>query len=397
VASAADGAGAVLVLNAGSSSLKLALFEPGSAGADPLLLLRGQIEGIGREPAFRLAGTAPSWARPPGDGRVDAIATHQDAIDLLLDWLGDGPALRAAGHRVVHGGARYAEPQRITPELLDSLRRLVPLAPHHQPHNLAAIEAVGRRLPALPQVACFDTAFHAGQPAEAVRFGLPRALHDQGLRRYGFHGLSYEYVVGALPRVSGAPLPRRLTIAHLGNGASLAAVRDGTGCATTMGFSTLDGLIMGTRCGALDPGVILHLLREGHDLASLTALLYDRSGLLGVSGLSADMRSLTESDAPEAAEAVALFCYRIARELGSLAAALEGLDALVFTGGIGEHAPAVRAAVCARAAWLGVHLDEAANRRGGPLITTADSKVAAWVVPTNEELVIARHCEQLIG
>ncbi len=387
----------LLVLNAGSSSLKFALYEaPGDTRADPALSLRGQIEGIGRGARFDLApageGDGPA---PPREAEIAGIADHDGALSVLLDWL-EGTAgatqLVAAGHRVVHGGPANRGHCRVTPALLEELAGYAPLAPHHQPHNVAAIRAVAARRPGLAQVACFDTAFHAGQPAAAARLPLPRDYWNKGLRRYGFHGLSYEYVTGALPAVSGAPLPSRLVIAHLGNGASLAAVQDGQGIATTMGFSTLDGLVMGTRCGSLDPGVLLHLMREeGLGEPELSDLLYNRSGLLGVSGLSADMRALLESDDPAAAEAVELFCYRIVRELGSLAAALGGLDALVFTAGIGAHAAEVRCRVCSASAWLGIAVDEAANMRHGPRISAAASPVAVWVLPTDEELVIARH------
>ena len=392
---------ALLILNAGSSSLKFAIYETGRAGADPALLLRGQIEGIGRRPRFSLADRPPApFAAAPEDSAAASIADHAGALDLLLDWLaaaGGSLRLVAAGHRVVHGGTTHAAPARVTPALIEALAALGPLAPHHQPHNVAAIRALADRLPTLPQVACFDTAFHAAQPAVARRFALPRDLWRRGLVRYGFHGLSYEYVVGALAAQAGA-LPARLLVAHLGNGASLCAVKDGTSLATTMGFSTLDGLVMGTRSGALDPGVLLYLLREeGLDEAALTDLLYNRSGLLGVSGESADMRTLLASGSTAAAEAVELFCYRILREAGSLVAALEGLDALVFTGGIGEHAAAVRAAVCRGLSWLGLSLDESANERHGPPIARPDSQVAAWVIPTNEELVIARHTLASLG
>ena len=389
---------AILVLNAGSSSLKFALFETAAAtDADPALRLRGEIEGIGRSARFDLesgaAGTAPGPLPPEED--IAGITDHDGALAVLLDWLDRAVAtsrLVAAGHRVVHGGPENRGHARVTPALLDELAGYEPLAPHHQPHNVAAIRVVAERRPGLPQVACFDTAFHAGQPRAAVRLSLPREFWDKGLRRYGFHGLSYEYVTGALPDVSGDELPARLVIAHLGNGASLCAVRNGRGVATTMGFSTLDGLVMGTRCGAIDPGALLYLMREeGLDEPTLTDLLYNRSGLLGVSGLSADMRTLLANDAPAAAEAVELFCYRIVREVGSLAAALGGIDALVFTAGIGARAAEVRRRVCTDSSWLGIALDEAANVRQGPRISTAASVVSVWVLPTDEELVIARH------
>lgn len=396
---------AILVLNAGSSSLKFALFE--AAGAEPAEILSGQIEGIGRRPRFIIAsGTAThstATHTPAAPAGLATIADHDGAIDLLLDWLADaaeGAEVIAAGHRVVHGGARFTEAVRITPEVLAALTELAPLAPHHQPHNLTAIRALAARQPKLAQVACFDTAFHASQPEVATTLALPAELRAKGLRGYGFHGLSYEYIAGALPalyQARGLTPPGKVVAAHLGNGASLCAMQDGESRATTMGFSTLDGLVMGSRSGALDPGVILYLLREeGLNLEQLTELLYNRAGLLGLSGISADMRELLASEAPGAKLAVRVFCYRLKREIGSLAAALGGLDALVFTGGIGARATAIRAEVCRGAAWLGVELDPAANDAGGPCITTAASRVQAWVMPTNEELVIARHTAALL-
>jgi len=275
----------------------------------------------------------------------------------------------------------------------------VPLAPLHQPHNLAAVAAVAARHPQLPQVACFDTAFHHTQPAVATRFALPRHLSEEGVRRYGFHGLSYEYIAAALPRYLGAaPARGRVIVAHLGAGASLCALRDGCSVATTMSFTPLDGVPMGCRCGALDPGVVLYLLQEkGLSAAAVAALLYHESGLLGVSGLSDDMRTLLASELPAAREAVELFVYRIGREIGSLAAALGGLDALVYTAGIGEHAPQIRARVAAAAAWLGLELDPAANAAGGPRLATPRSRVSAWVIPTDEDLMIARHTWDLLA
>jgi len=390
---------AILVLNAGSSSIKFALFGLPLAGD---ARLRGQIEGIGRRPRFLLRDGSAAEAAPPPDVALDAVGDHAAALDLLLDWLpraAAGAEVVAAGHRVVHGGTRFTAPLRVTPAAVAALAALGPLAPHHQPHNVAAIRALAARRPDLPQVACFDTAFHATQPAEATTLPLPAELRAKGLRRYGFHGLSYEYVSGALAEATApGPAPTRAVIAHLGNGASLCAVKDGLSVATTMGFSTLDGLIMGTRCGSLDPGVLLHLMTaEGYDAAALTELLYDRSGLLALSGESADMRRLLASERPEAREAVAIYCYRIVREIGALAAALGGFDAVVFTGGIGEHAAPVRDAVCRGCAWLGLALDAEANARGGPRLSAPDSRVAAWVVPTNEELVIARHTAAAVG
>jgi acetate kinase len=297
----------------------------------------------------------------------------------------------------VHGGSRYATAVRVDDEVIANLEALVPLAPLHQPHHLAALRAIAERHPALPQVACFDTAFHHGQPAIATQFALPRDIAQQGVKRYGFHGLSYEYIASALPRYDECAAHGKTVVLHLGNGASMAALDQGRSIASTMGFTALEGLPMGTRTGSLDPGVLLWLMDEHKmDARAIENLLYHRSGLLGVSGISSDMRTLLESDDPAAANAVDLFCYRISRELGSLVAALGGLDAIVFTAGIGEHAPPVRERVCRAAAWLGISLDAAANARHGPRISTADSPVAAWVIPTNEELMIATHTLDLL-
>ncbi|MEZ5831361.1 MAG: acetate/propionate family kinase [Dongiaceae bacterium] len=386
----------ILVLNAGSSSLKFATFSVARDGV-PALELRGQLAGIGQgEPKLTVTDEYGNRARW---GKAERIASHEQAVQLLIDrlqmserpgdWLG-------AGHRVVHGGARFSAPERVTPEIVTALKALIPLAPLHQPHNVAPVEALHKLLPGLPQVTCFDTAFHAGQPEIAMRFALPEKYWQAGLRRYGFHGLSYEAILHALPRIAGK-VPARLIVAHLGNGASMAAIRDGACVATTMGFSTLDGLVMGTRPGAIDPGVLLHLLSEGMSREALEQLLYHDSGVRGVSGLTADMKTLLESGDPQAKLAIGLYCYRIKRELGSLTAALGGLDALVFTGGVGENAAAIRAQVCTDAAWLGVELDEDTNRRSGPLISASGSRVAAWVVPTDEELTIARHTQRLLS
>lgn len=383
----------ILTLNAGSSSLKFAAY---AAERVPRLELKGQLSGIGQGEAklsvVDASGRSLDW------GKTTALAHHGDALKLLTarleiaarpqDWLG-------AGHRVVHGGTRFSAPVRVDNAILGELGALIPLAPLHQPHNVAPIEALRAALPDLPQVACFDTAFHASQPEVAVRFPLPEKYWQAGLRRYGFHGLSYEAILYALPDVVGG-MPERLVVAHLGNGASMAAIRDGKCVATTMGFSTLDGLVMGTRPGAIDPGVLLHLLRDGMTREALERLLYHESGVKGVSGLTADMKTLLASADPKARLAVDLYCYRIARELGSLAAALGGVDALVFTGGVGENAAAIRARVCADAAWLGLRLDEDVNASGGPRISTAASTVSAWIVPTDEELTIARHTQRLL-
>ncbi|MBX9582386.1 MAG: acetate/propionate family kinase [Gemmataceae bacterium] len=388
---------AVLVLNAGSSSLKFSAFPAGGGDAAPLA--RGRVEGIGTAPRFVLRA-ADGVAIEEGPARVGPI-DHAGALELVLKWVrnltGDRQ-LVAVGHRVVHGGLTFTGPVRIDDAVLAELDRLVPLAPLHQPHNLAAVRAVAGRMPELPQVACFDTAFHRTQPEVAGRFGLPRRFADEGVRRYGFHGLSYEYVASVLPRHDARAAAGRTIVAHLGNGASLCAMLGGRSVATTMSFTPADGLVMSTRCGSLDPGVLLYLMaRHGMDGPALQHLIYHESGLLGVSGLSGDMRTLLDGTDPRAAEAVELFVYRVGREVGSLAAALGGLDALVFTGGIGENAPAIRASVCRAAAWLGVELDEAANESGGPRISRAGSGVAAWVLPTDEERMIAAHTRRVLG
>lgn len=391
---------AVLVLNAGSSSLKFALF-----GIEPLLAevptLWGQIEGIGAAPELSARTAAGERFKETIAVAGGQTEQHRESLNHLLGWLSShNPDLDivAAGHRVVHGGERYSAPVRLDEAVLAELDRFVPLAPLHQPHNLRAVRAVASLMPDVPQVACFDTAFHRSQPPLAQAFALPRSLSAEGIKRYGFHGLSYDYVARQLPEVIGERAKGAVVIAHLGNGASMCALRDGKSVASTMGFTAVEGLMMGTRTGSLDPGVLLYLMEQkGMDAGSLTRLLYKESGLLGVSGISQDMRTLLTSSAPEAAEAVDLFCYRIARELGSLAAAAGGLDALVFTGGIGEHASPVRAKVAALSAWLGLSIDPAANTEGRTRIDTADSRVAVAVVPTNEEAMIARYTMEALN
>jgi acetate kinase len=379
----------VLVLNAGSSSIKFSTFAV--EGRDLVLRHRGAIDGIGSDPRFF---ALDADGRRVADERVGG-GEHEDVLPGLLGWIAretDRSRVVGVGHRVVHGGERFAAPVLVDAAILDQLEKLVPLAPLHQPHSLAAIRAIGRVQPEVVQVACFDTAFHRTQAPIAQLYALPRHLSAAGIKRYGFHGLSYEYIASVLPGIAGDAARGRVVVAHLGNGCSMCAMRNGTSVATTMGFTALEGLPMGTRCGTIDPGVILHLLTERRmSVDDVTDVLYHRSGLLGVSDIGNDMRALLASPAPEAAEAVALFVYRVGRELGSLAAALGGIDALVFTAGIGEHAAAVRARVCDDAAWLGVHLDAAANLAHGPRISTADSPVSVWVIPTDEELMIARH------
>ncbi len=389
-----DGAaGAILVLNAGSSSIKFSLFPATRRPERNGLFCEGACQGIGHR--IHLAATDGAGAPLTSDDLPQA-ATHQDALTSILSWLASrfpDNSLVAAGHRVVHGGGRYSEPVVIDEEVTVELRRLIPLAPLHQPHPLTAIETLSKLHPDLPQVACFDTAFHHAQPRVATTFALPRKLTQEGIRRYGFHGLSYEYIASVLPEVIGLQQAQgRVVVAHLGNGASMCALKAGRSVATTMGFTALDGLPMSRRCGSLDPGVLLYLMSEkGMSAQAISDLLYNASGLLGVSGISDDMKSLLESDQAGAAEAIELFVYRICRELGSLAAALGGLDAVIFTAGIGEHAPEIRRRVCEQAAWLGLELDEDANAAGGPRITRPASRVSAWVIPTDEDLMIARH------
>jgi acetate kinase len=387
----------ILVINAGSSSVKFSLLGL-RPGAELTLVYRGAIEDIGANPEFTVTdGSGESIVNeslPDGAGQ-------EAALRKLLGWMHDHDdtlTIRAAGHRVVHGGARFVAPVLIDAPVMGELERLIPLAPLHQPHNLAPIKALGKIMDGLPQVACFDTAFHRTQPAVARAFALPRELTEAGIERYGFHGLSYEYIAGVLPDFAGAAAGRRVVVAHLGNGASLCAMREGRSVATTMAFTALDGVPMGTRPGAIDPGVILYLMQErGLTVDAVSDLLYHRSGLLGMSGLSGDMRELLASDAAGAERAIAVFVYRIGREVGSLAAALGGLDVLVFTAGVGQHAAPIRARVCRAAEWLGLRVDEAANVTGGPRISRPDSAVSVWVIPTDEELMIARHTRAVIG
>ena len=380
--------GAILVLNAGSSSIKFSVFS-----ADLVPGPHGQVEGIGTAPRLVVSGQPDVVQQPT------ATTDHAGAIRIIHDWLVAHHAgeheLAAVGHRVVHDGMIFDQPVRIDAAVLKGIEELVPLAPLHQPPAVAGIRAMSEAAPALPQYACFDTSFHRGQPALAQLFALPRRWTDEGVRRYGFHGISYEYIASVLPPEIAAG---RVVVAHLGNGASMCAMQAGKSVATTMAFTALDGLVMGTRSGAIDPGVLLYLLQQhGMTASELEDLLYNRSGLLGVSGISSDLRTLLASDRAEAKQAIELFCYRAARELGSLVAALGGLDGLVFTGGIGEHADVVRAAVVGQSGWLGLTLDEDANGRHGPRISPSGVGPSAWVIPTDENLMIARHVRALRG
>lgn len=383
----------ILVINAGSSSLKFALLR----GEWPCY--KGLIDGLGHGSC----GVARAMVRD-GHGQLlhkgSIVAQdHSEALDWLFVWLdGAKETPHAVGHRVVHGGDELIEPVIVDAGVMARIEALIPLAPLHQAHNLAPMRVIADRFPDLPQVACFDTAFHASLPRLERLLALPRIYAEKSIRRYGFHGLSYEYIASRLPAVDPKAAWGQTVVCHLGNGASMCALQAARSIATTMSFSTLDGLPMGTRCGALDPGVLLHLLdHEGLTPRELTELLYHRSGLLGLSGLSADMRELLASTDPKAIEAVDYFCYRIARELGSLTAVLGGLDALVFTGGIGEHAAPVRANVCARSRWLGVVLNTEANERGDEQLHDPASAVAIYRIPTDEEAVIARHVTRLLA
>jgi acetate kinase len=389
---------AIAVLNAGSSSLKFSLFVQAGDGLE--LFVRGQVEALQTAPSFVAKSARGETIASHRWGEGTQLG-HDGALEHIVAFLQDqaqGLRLLGVGHRVVHGGLKYAQPVRMDLAVVKDLEQFIPLAPLHQPHNLTPIRLMLERQPGLPQVACFDTAFHRVQPELAQMFALPKELHDEGVRRYGFHGLSYEYIASTLPQLDPVAAAGRTVVLHLGNGASMCALSAGKSMASTMGFTAVDGLPMGTRCGALDPGVILYLMdQRGLDARAIEKLIYNQSGLLGVSGVSSDMRTLLASREARAALAVDLYVYRIGRELGSLAAALGGLDAIVFTGGIGENSAEIRARVCHGAAWLGVNLDEPANQAGGPRISPTGSPTAAWVLPTNEELMIARHTQRLLG
>ena len=389
--------GAILTLNAGSSSLKFALFR----AASPLsAMLRGEVSDLFSAPHLIAQDSEGNvlidrqW-QDSGDGGVSVILrTMLEFIDVHAGH--DG--LVAVGHRVVHGGADHIAPERVTPALLQSLTAIIALDPIHMPHNLALIHAIDVARPKLVQIACFDTAFHRSLPPVAQRFALPRTISDAGVRRYGFHGLSYEYIAGQLRDEAPVLARGRVVVAHLGAGASLCALLDGTSIATTFGFSVLDGLVMATRCGSLDPGVILYLARLGHSFASIEDMLYNQSGLLGVSGISADIRVLLANKDVRAQEAIELFTYRLAIEIAGMASALGGLDGIVFTAGIGSHSPEIRAAVCERLSWLGVRLDRAANHASASCISAEDSGVDVRVMATDEEAMISRNVrDQLLS
>jgi len=381
--------GSILTLNAGSSSLKFALFDARGLKAS----VRGEIESLDGAPHLLARDQNGAIVAEHG-WPADAANSFSNALHALLNFTDThlGPeGLCAVGHRVVHGGADHISPEMITPSLMARLTELTPLDPLHMPDNLAPMHAIADARPSLAQVACFDTAFHHTMPLVASSFAIPRELAKQGVRRYGFHGLSYEYIAGCLETSFPALAKGRIIVAHLGSGASLCALQGGKSIATTTGFSSLDGLVMATRCGSLDPGVILYLARQGRSFADIEDILYHHSGLLGVSGISGDVRVLLASEDPHAREALDLFTYRIAGEVGMLSAALGGLDGLVFTAGIGENAPTIRQAVCDRLTWLGLQIDSRANESGAGLISKPDSSFEVRVIPTDEEAMIAKH------
>ncbi len=380
------------VINAGSSSLKFAFYEGGRP------IISGQVDGLGSRPVARASGQDAGALEPPDLGPTPP-ATPSEVLPVLLPWAKEmlgRRRLAALGHRVVQGGMRHTRHERVTPQLLGELETLIPLAPLHQPHNLAAIRTALALSPALPQVACFDTAFHRSVPEVAQAFALPHKWHDEGIRRYGFHGLSCEYVASVLPAQAPEIAEGRVVVAHLGNGASLCALNARNSIASTMGFTVLDGLPMGTRCGDLDPGVVLHLMQHKRmSVDALENLLYRQSGMLGLSGVSSDFRDLLACQNQRAQFAIEVFCYQTIRHIGSLVAALGGLDGIVFTAGVGENAAPIRAAICSGFRWIGLELDEAANRLHGPRISTNDSRVAAFVIKSDENAMIARHTQAL--
>ena len=386
----------VLVLNAGSSSIKFQVFAIGRE-EELARRLRGQFEGIGTRPHL-LARDARDKVLVDEVWTAGEVPDVPAAIERLHAWVqsfrNQPPVV--IGHRVVHGGPAHDRPVRVTDEVIRELRRFVSLAPLHQPNNLAPIEVIHQSRPGVLQVACFDTAFHRGHSELADRFAIPEDLYQQGVRRYGFHGLSYEYIAQALPTIAPAVADGRVVVAHLGSGASMCALYHRRSVDSTMGFTALDGLPMGTRPGQLDPGVVLYLLQRGMSTEAVQTLLYKDCGLKGLSGVSNDVRDLLASAEPRARLAIDYFVYRIARELGAFAAVLGGLDALVFTAGIGENSPAIRKAILERSAWLGFEVDAAANEENRSTITSSTSKLPAFVVPTNEELIIARHAVRLM-
>jgi acetate kinase len=386
-----------LVLNAGSSSLKFCVYQrPGDSNWK--LEARGQVEGIGTSP--RLSAKDDGGNILAEEKLSNSVRDGHGAIEALAAWLRSmygGSRVLGVGHRVVHGGKKYSRPTLVTPEVMADLKELIPLAPLHQPYNLAAIEAVSERLPGVSQVACFDTGFHSGREAVTEIVPLPRELCQAGLQRYGFHGLSYEYIASVMPQIAPEIADKKVIVAHLGSGASLCAINNGRSVDNSLGFTALDGLCMGTRPGAIDPGVVLYLFQNlGLSAKEVENILYKKSGLLGISGISNDMRDLLDKSEPQARLAVDYFIYRIAKEIGALASVLGGIDGLVFTAGIGENSAEIRRRICQASAWLGVEMDENQNKNRGPKISTPLSRVSTWIIPTNEELMIARHTGSLL-
>ncbi|MEP3442998.1 MAG: acetate/propionate family kinase [Sulfitobacter sp.] len=391
--------GVILTINSGSSSVKFAVYAVDNPDAPALIT--GKITGIGGTPAFAARDPAGTALEPGTFAKLDPAIDQTRVVALLLPWvqahLGDD-AVQSVGHRVVHGGQHFDGPMRVTDDILQQLEALSPLAPLHQPSNLAAIRAVAQWQPDLPQIACFDTSFHRSQPRLSQLFALPRALSNEGIRRYGFHGLSYEYIASTLPLHLDTSTQRRVVVAHLGNGSSICAMKDLKSVSTSMGFTALDGLMMGRRCGTLDPGVVLYLMQaKGMTAPDIEDLLYRQSGLLGVSGISNNMQELLNSDHPNAREAVDLYCARAARVLSGLLPAIGGLDALVFTAGIGENAAEVRAQICTHLGWLGVEIDAQSNAAHAAVISPQSSDVQVLVIPTDEEAIVARACRSLAG
>jgi acetate kinase len=388
-----------LVLNAGSSSLKFCIFHRPDK-MNWRIAARGQIDGIGTSPQLKAKDEAGNKLADQKYAKEE-VADGSSAVQALAVWLRSnygGSRVLGVGHRVVHGGSRFAGPTVITPDVLKELYELVPLAPLHQPYNLAAIEAVTERLPDVPQVACFDTSFHRGHDPVMDIVPLPHELTRNGLQRYGFHGLSYEWIASVLPEVAPEIANGRVIVAHLGSGASLCALKDGKSIDSTLGFTALDGLCMGTRPGSVDPGVILYLFQNlGLSAKEVETILYKKSGLIGISEISNDMRDLIGNDAPAARLAVDYFIYRVKKEIGALAAVLGGVDGIVFTAGIGENSPEIRRRICEASAWLGISLDDASNEANKIRISMPQSKVSVWAVPTNEEMMIALHTGDLLG
>ena len=389
----------ILVINAGSSSIKFAVYKLSSQLQKPCI--NAKIVNIGQQPQLKIQDEKDNEIKPDNITSFAMGATHETLVHWLLSWLSEqdqGFTIKAVGHRVVHGGKNFTQATLVTPHVIQQLTQLIPLAPLHQAHNLSAIDAIGKWAPNLPQVACFDTSFHHTQDDLATLFAIPREYTQKGIIRYGFHGLSYDYIAGQLPQHLGKLAQGRIVVAHLGNGASMCALLNCKSVATSMGFTALDGLMMGQRCGSLDAGVILHLLQYYKlSVEDIERLLYKESGLLGVSGISNNMQVLQKSCAPNAKQAINLYCYLAARQLASLLITINGLDAIVFTAGIGEHSALVRQAICARLAWLGVALDEQANQQNKNVISLASSRVKVLVIATNEELVIAQKTHELIS